>query len=334
MKSVGVSGMQEPFLLNDHKYLKRSTIGAFTYLDGTVSLRSTDVGRFCSIADGCFIGGMEHPIHFLSTHLFAYKTGDKRFKDDPTYKSIFSNEIHERAEQRTTIGNDVWIGANAVVMKGVIVGDGAIIGAGSVVTKNVEPYAIVAGVPARVIRYRFEPDLIERLLRVKWWDYHLDRQKIGDVPYSNVPAFLDRLEELIGQGEIDRLDDALAKNWNASAATAWRAQAKAKGPARLKAKLETKAMSDRISAAVAEAQADILKRLPSLVAIEGKKALAAVAQARDENLKKLPSLIAAQVKKAMAVEAKLREQRAAQKREEARKRRWYNKLLRVVGVKR
>lgn len=226
-------------------------------------------------------------------------------------------------------------------MKGVTVGDGAIIGAGSVVTKNVEPYAIVAGVPARVIRYRFEPDLIERLLRVKWWDYHLDRQKIGDVPYSNVPAFLDRLKELIGQGEIDRLDDALAKNWNASAATAWRAQAKAKGPARLKAKLETKAMSDRISAAVAEAQVDILAKLSLLVAEQNEKAAAVGAQTKDELLQTLSSLIVPQVKKAVSAEAKARKQKAAtskkvtaQKSEDARKRHWYNKLLRVVGVKR
>jgi hypothetical protein len=96
--------------------------------------------------------------------------------------------------RHATIGNDVWTGHNVNIMAGVSVGDGAIVGAGSVVTKDVPPFAIVAGVPARVVRMRFSEAIIERLLRVKWWD--LELSELSGLPFRDVERCLDRIEEI------------------------------------------------------------------------------------------------------------------------------------------
>ena len=92
------------------------------------------------------------------------------------------------------IGNDVWIGRNAVIKDGVTVGDGAIIGTSAVVTKDVPPYAIVVGVPARIIRYRFSPEIIEALLELRWWDLPLE--KIQHLPFNDVPRCVEELRKI------------------------------------------------------------------------------------------------------------------------------------------
>ncbi|GLK69641.1 CatB-related O-acetyltransferase [Hansschlegelia plantiphila] len=196
-----------------HKQLVRKTrIGAFTYLNGEVTLDRCDVGRFCSIAPRVIAGLAEHPTDFLSTHIFSHGNRDRRFRDDPTFAAMKSHEPFSSGPLRTTIGNDVWIGAGAIIRRGVTVGDGAIIAAGAVVTKDVAPYAIVAGVPATMRRLRLDGQTVERLLRVKWWNYHLDRRVMKDIPYSDTRRFLDRLEQAIARGEIELLDDVLKRN--------------------------------------------------------------------------------------------------------------------------
>jgi len=97
-----------------------------------------------------------HPINYLSTHLMINKFSDEL---------VFDTQV-----KKVEIGNDVWIGCNVVVMPGVKIGDGAIVGSSAVVTKDIPPFAIAVGVPAHVIRYRFEEDMIERLLSIKWWE--------------------------------------------------------------------------------------------------------------------------------------------------------------------
>lgn len=114
--------------------------------------RNVEIGRFCSIGRRCSIGAARHPVSTLSTHPAAFPD---RFEVGP----------------RTVVGNDVWIGDNVVVMAGLTLADGAVIGAGAVVTRDVGPYEIVGGVPARLIRNRFDAETVARLTASQWWRY-------------------------------------------------------------------------------------------------------------------------------------------------------------------
>jgi acetyltransferase-like isoleucine patch superfamily enzyme len=125
-----------------------------------------DIGSFTSIANGVLIGGGEHPIKWISTSPVFYEGRD-------SINTKFS-EFNRPEPKRTTIGSDVWIGARSIIKQGVNVGHGAIIGSGAVVTKDVKPYSIVAGVPAKTLRYRFTDEVISDLLDSEWWNLRDD----------------------------------------------------------------------------------------------------------------------------------------------------------------
>jgi chloramphenicol O-acetyltransferase type B len=155
-------------IVGNNKFGSRSIIidsflGQNTYVAGaTICL--AHIGAFCSVGPLVNIGGLgTHPTRWLSTHPSFYST---RGQSGAIYakKDLYSELA------KTTIGNDIWIGAKALILDGVEIGDGAIIAAGSVITKNIPPYAIVGGVPAKLIRYRFSDDVIQRLIRWKWWE--------------------------------------------------------------------------------------------------------------------------------------------------------------------
>lgn len=170
-------------------------IGAFSYLNVGCDVSETDIGRYCSIARGVVIGPGEHPIQFLTTHPVASDPSgvSSGMLGDPAYQAVAGTTVSKPAapQKRTRIGDDVWIGANAVILKGVEIGTGAVIGAGAVVTKDVAPYAIVVGVPAKTLRFRFDDALISRLLESKWWTRDLSAMPVRD--FSDPEGFLNVL---------------------------------------------------------------------------------------------------------------------------------------------
>lgn len=181
----------------------RNFFGAYSYANVGATIYDCDVGRFCSIGHNVMVGPTEHPTDRLSTSGFVF--GDRVFSFDEAYNEMIFRERAEINYARTKIGNDVWIGASVFIRRGVVIGDGAVIAAGAVVTKDVPPYAIVGGTPAKIIRYRFDEPTIARLLAAKWWEYTLSRSIFGETPYSNVSECLDLIEAAIARGELLQL---------------------------------------------------------------------------------------------------------------------------------
>lgn len=142
-----------------------SEIGRYSYIANDSKINNATIGRFCSIGFEVHIGTGKHPIDFKSTSPVFYST-NRLFTNIP-----FAKEQHYSEYERCTIGNDVWIGARAIILDGVTIGNGAIIGANSLVTKDVEPYSIVGGVPAKHIKYRFSAEKIQALQAEAWWNW-------------------------------------------------------------------------------------------------------------------------------------------------------------------
>jgi chloramphenicol O-acetyltransferase type B len=164
-------------------------MGKCSYVGYDSQVIHTQIGSFCSIGDFFLCGGANHPADWVSTSSAFYGG-----KHNGNSKHFASFEIPHTP--RTYIGNDVWCGARVIVKAGVNIGTGAIIGTGSVVTHDVPPYAIVAGVPAKIIRYRFNDDIINRLLESKWWELS-DKQLKSIAPYIRRPEeFLLKIEEI------------------------------------------------------------------------------------------------------------------------------------------
>lgn len=146
------------------KIKRGASVGAYTYVGNDTVLDNAHVGRFCSIADHCHIGMPSHDVQMLSTSpVFTIRHN--------AAKTQWAEEDFDDYESRpVTICNDVWIATHALIMGGITIGNGAVVAAGTVVTKDVPPYAIVGGVPAKVIRYRFSPETIALLEESKWWN--------------------------------------------------------------------------------------------------------------------------------------------------------------------
>jgi len=150
-------------------YLNRiynSSIGDYTYVGNHCVINECKVGGYCSIASNVKIGMGRHPVSYISTSPLFYA------KKNPFKVQMVSENKFKECE-KTIIGSDVWIGINAIIKDGIEIEHGAIVGAGSVVTKDVPPYAVVAGTPAKIIKYRFEERIIKELFEINWWQYDL-----------------------------------------------------------------------------------------------------------------------------------------------------------------
>jgi len=144
--------------------LTNVVVGRHTYFAHGCLLNNTSFGNFCSVGAGVKTGLGTHPTdEFISTHPAFYSL---RKQSGSTYAA----KQHFQEEEKTTVGHDVWIGANVVILDGVVVGNGAVIAAGAVVTQNVSPFEIVGGVPAKHIRFRFSPEEIDKIQQSAWWN--------------------------------------------------------------------------------------------------------------------------------------------------------------------
>ena len=139
------------------------SIGDYTYIGLRCTISKANIGRYCSIGNNVSIGPGEHHINWISTSSYLYED-----KVD-WYEELTHGDV--------IIGNDVWIGTDSIVRRGITVGDGAVIGANSFVNSDVPPYAIVAGIPAKIIKYRFSEEVIQKLLDSKWFLLDLDDAK-------------------------------------------------------------------------------------------------------------------------------------------------------------
>ena len=165
-----------------------SSIARHSYCGYDCTVLNAKIGSFCSISDNVTIGGSNHPVHFVSTSPVFLSHRD-------SVKAKFSHHPFKCLPE-TIIEHDVWIGHGAKIKSGVTIGTGAVVGMGSIVTKDVAPYSIVAGNPARIIKMRFSDDQIAHLLQSKWWERSDDQLIALGKVCTNIEQFLEMENKL------------------------------------------------------------------------------------------------------------------------------------------
>jgi phosphonate metabolism protein (transferase hexapeptide repeat family) len=168
-----------------------SELGDYSYVERQAEVIYAKIGKFCAIAANARINALEHPLERVSQHKITYRANEYFLgaKLDSDFRA-------RRQEKLVEIGHDVWIGHGAIVKPGVKIGHGAVVAAGAIVTRDVQAYAIVAGVPAKFMRWRFEPKISERIISLGWWDWSHDRlaEVIEDMRLLSADAFLEKYE--------------------------------------------------------------------------------------------------------------------------------------------
>ncbi len=168
-------------------YLSNTSLGDFSYCGERCVFQNTIILKFSNIAQGVRIGATDHPMKRATLHHFTYRSALYGMGDDDA--AFFE----ERASRITTIGHDTWLGHNCIIKPDIRIGHGAIVGSGAVVTKDVPDYAIVVGNPARLLRYRFDAVIREKLLKLSWWDwpYEVLKERLNDFR-ENMEDFLEK----------------------------------------------------------------------------------------------------------------------------------------------
>lgn len=159
--------------------IKGSKVGAYTYISANTDVENADIGKFCSISDHCRIGMGGHNTNQISTSpIFTEAHNATKFQ-------WTAKDTNAAPVKKAIVGNDVLIGSHSLVLGGVTIGNGAVVAAGAVVTKDVPPYAVVGGVPAKVIKYRFSQDIIDKLQEMQWWDWTEEKIRENMVVFQN-----------------------------------------------------------------------------------------------------------------------------------------------------
>ncbi len=171
--------------LGENVCIVNSTIGDYSYINRNTSIRNTEIGKFCSIGPNVQIILGKHPFDFVSSHPVFYAK-NKPFK-------TFANKNYIEEYGHVTIGNDVWIGEGALIPSGVSIGNGAVITARAVVTRDVEPYSVVGGVPAKHIKYRFGQETIKKINEAKWWNWDDDKLEKLHKVFHNPNIFIQKI---------------------------------------------------------------------------------------------------------------------------------------------
>lgn len=166
-------------------YFYKTEMGDSSYVSMNSFILRAKIGKFCSIASHVYIGPGTHPMNEVSTHPFTF------LKDYGNFISMDNEEIvNSREKQSVIIGNDVWIGQGVIIMDNIRIGNGSIIGAHAVVTKDVEPYSVLVGNPAKIIRYRFSKEKIDNLLSINWWNWEKSKIKENIEDFKHIEDFI------------------------------------------------------------------------------------------------------------------------------------------------
>jgi phosphonate metabolism protein (transferase hexapeptide repeat family) len=168
-----------------------SSLGDYSYMERDGEAIYTDIGKFCAIAAHCRLNALNHPVDRISQHKITYRPNEyfAHAKLDKAFRE-------ERRAQRVMIGHDVWIGHGAIILPGMKIGHGAVVAAGAVVTRDVAPHAVAAGIPARFVKWRFPPEISSRIIALAWWDWEHDRlgAAVDDMRALAVEDFLAKYE--------------------------------------------------------------------------------------------------------------------------------------------
>ncbi|WP_273729205.1 hypothetical protein [Brucella gallinifaecis] len=173
--------------------------GAFSYTHSSFGGNAM-IGRYCSIAPSCRLMGKEHPLTRISTHPFTCRDYYNKWVSQNFDVALKTEKYTATDRGKLIVQHDAWIGGGVLLRPGITIGYGAVVAAGSVVVKDIPPFAIVGGNPARLIRYRFDEDTIQRIMDVAWWQFHV--KDFAELDMSDVHIFLDQLEKRIEKGRV------------------------------------------------------------------------------------------------------------------------------------